>query len=162
MDPIVLNDITISYPAGFHVLDDAERGRLHFIEVGDGVCLSDPERHMLISIAYKKVGGLTSVLLKGRDLAKAMETAVRKSMQPFEYQSVGSIKRMVGSCESEGFCYTYTAQNIPMYGESLVLRSGKAAYYFHLYARDGLRAESIPVWEELLGSVDIRSELHSD
>lgn len=158
MDPIALKDIMIPCPDGFHVLDTEERSRIHFTEDGEGVCLSDSERHMLIYIAYKKIGGLTAMLLKSRDLAKNMETSVRKSMQPFGYKSGGSIRRMVGSCESEGFCYTYTAQDIPMYGESLVLRSGKAAYYFHLYAREKMQAESIPVWEELLSSVDIRLE----
>lgn len=158
MNTMALNELKIPCPDGFHALDDEARSRMHFAEEGPGVCLSDPERHMLISVAYKRISGLSAVLLKDRDVAKNMDGSVKKAMQPFGYKADGSVKRMVGGNATEGFCYTYTAQSIAMYGESLVLRysgkSGKSLYYFHLYAREELKAESIPVWEELLSGAE--------
>ena len=39
-----------------------------------------------------------------------------------------------------------------MYGETLTLRDGRVWYYFHLYARQALKEESLPVWEDFLSS----------
>ena len=37
-----------------------------------------------------------------------------------------------------------------MYGESYALKDGRTLYYFHLYARQELKEESLPLWRQLL------------
>lgn len=151
MEHVTLHDeLKLPCPDGFHVMDEAERARFHFSVKDSGACLSDPERHMLVSAAWTQFSGLTTLLLSDRDLAKRTERDIRKSMQGFGYQLGAFLHRNVGGRIAEGFCYTYTAQRTAMYGESCVLKSGKALFNFHLYARDALKAESLPVWETLL------------
>ncbi len=45
-----------------------------------------------------------------------------------------------------------------MGAESCVMKRGRDAVYFHVYFRDALREESLPVWEEILASVCAVSE----
>ena len=144
------SELKMYCPDGFHVLDAEERRRIRFSEEGPGYCLSDPERHILVSVAWKKINWFSALVLSSHDLVKKSEAAVSQSMQPFGYESGGKVSRTVAGKECAGFCYTYTAQDTVMYGESLVLRHGRTVYYFHLYARDSLREESLPVWKDFL------------
>ena len=44
----------LEYPEGFHELDEDERKSLTFLEEGPCLCLSDPGKHILISIGWKQ------------------------------------------------------------------------------------------------------------
>ena len=50
------NTLQVFYPDGFHVMDEAERSKLKSLGGGPVECLSDPERHILISTGWKSVG----------------------------------------------------------------------------------------------------------
>ena len=148
------NELSIQRLEGFRVLDEEERGRLNFMKEGPGICLSDPERHILVSVAYKKIGGFSNLLLNEKDLVKNMEAGIAKAMRPFDFQKAGAVQRTVGGRAAEGFSYTYMAQSVAMYAEALLVRSGKTIFYLYLYAREELKQESIPVWEELLAGAE--------
>ena len=153
MEYITMNDVLkLSCPDGFHVLDKEEMAKLRFNEEGSGVCLSDPERHMIVSAAYKQIGGFSSFLLNDKDLLKNLETAMRKAQKPFGYNAAGDVTRSVGGRIAKGIAYTYTAQEIPMYSESLLIREGKTVYYFHVYSREALKEGNMSVWDELLNT----------
>lgn len=154
MEDILLNNsLKLPCPDGFHVMDEEEKSQLNIMRDGPGVCLSDPERHMMVSIGWQQVGGLTSMLLKSGDIVKNSEKAVSKSMQSYGYQREGFLQRSIAGNQAEGFAYTYEAQGVPMYGQSCAMKVGKVFYYFHCYARQALREESLKVWEEILDSV---------
>lgn len=150
---LLLNsELRLHCPDGFSILDAEERESICFTEQGPGICLSDPERHILVSVAWKKINGFSALILSNRDLVKQMEAVARQSMRPFGYDSGGKVTRTIAGKECGGFCYTYTAQSTDMYGESLLLRCGKTIYYFHLYARESLKEESLPIWKDLLAA----------
>ncbi len=72
----------ISYPGGVHVMDETERGKLHFIGSGSGAALSDPDRHMILSVGWKPVNPLLSMLVGAKDAAVNMEKQIRGPMEP--------------------------------------------------------------------------------
>ena len=152
MEHVKVQGLTLSYPECFHILDEAERAKLRFAEEGEGVCLSAPEQHILISVAWTPVGPMLPRLLGTRELAERAQNAVRKPMSLMDYRSGGLLSRAVGGMSAEGFCYTYTAQDVPMYGETLVVKAPRAFYYLHFYARQELKAESLPVWTDFLAA----------
>ena len=67
-DVLLNNSLKLPCPEGFHVMDDEERSELNIMGNGPGVCLSNPERHIIVSIGWQQVGGLTSLLLKSGDI----------------------------------------------------------------------------------------------
>ena len=147
------NEWMMTFPEGFRVLDENERGALRFIAAGEGACLSDPARHMLVTLGWKTVGGLTALVLNGKDLARSMEKHISAPIQPYGYRLEERRERPLGGGTAVGVRYRYRAQETDMLGESYVLKSGKTLYYYHLYARAALEKESLACWETLLDSV---------
>ena len=156
MQEILLNDtLVLSCPEGFHLMTEAERSGVSLAEDGPWIGLSAPEKHILVTAGWKQVRGLAALLGRG-DLAKNMEKRVRKPMQPFGYRLEGFTERSIAGERAAGFRYSYRAQGTEMYAESYALKRGGAVYYFHFYVRAAMKAESLPVWEEMLGFVRAR------
>lgn len=63
------NELQFPVPEGFHVMDEEEMSGMTMLAAGPGVCLKDPERHMVVSVGYKKAGLLTSKMLSQKDIA---------------------------------------------------------------------------------------------
>lgn len=150
---IELDDkLTLSFPESFHVMDESEQGGMRFYGGSRGQCLSDPERHILISVGRKSIGGISALLVSAKDAAKRMEASIRKPMQAYGYRLNSFLAKDVGGKQAEGFGYEYEAQGIGMYGESFVVKQDRTLYYLNLYARQERKAESMEVWSAILSS----------
>lgn len=151
MNTAVFGDkLTLSYPDGFHVMDRAEKNSLQFFGGSTGECLSDPERHILISIGWKAIGGLSALLITAKDAAKKMETSIRKPMQNYGYRLNEFAAKSIGGEQAEGFSYEYESQGTHMYGESYAVKQARTFYYLNFYARKELLEESQNVWNMIL------------
>ena len=156
MERVTLDDrMTILCPEGFHVMTEEERSKMSMLEEGTWVGLSDPGRHILVTIGWKAVKGL-GFMLKGKGLAENMEKQIRQGMSPFGYQPEGFRERLIAEIPAFGFGYGYVAREIEMVAESYVLKIDKTLYYFHFYARKTLKNESLSVWNEMLDSVQVK------
>ena len=151
METVQVRALTFPCPEGYHVMDETERAKLRFAEEGEGVCLSAPEKHVLISLACTQVGPLLPLLLGSREIAAHASKKIEKPMALMDYKAGPLLRRTVGGEGADGFSYTYTAQDIPMYGETLVVKAGRVLYYLHFYARQALRDEIVEEWVRLLG-----------
>ena len=149
-----LHGLTLSWPEGFHQMDEAEWSRFKLLADGEGAGLSDPERHMIVTAGYRQAGGFSAALLSAKDLAKNMEKQICKSMAALGCRSEGLKTRAVGGREAHGLRYTYTAHGIAMTGESWVVKEKKEIWYLHCYLRTELREASLPVWEEILDGAE--------
>ena len=152
MESVQIQGLTLQYSEDFHIMDASERTKLRFAEEGEGVSLSAPEKHILMSVACQPGEPLLPRLLGSRELAEWRSKKFRRPMVLQDYKLGGVLRRSVGGKSSEGFAYTYTASDIPMYGETLVVKVGRAQYFLHFYARQALKEESLPVWENFLSS----------
>ena len=146
--------LILSYPDGFHVMDDTEKSDMRFYNGSSGTCLSDPERHILVSIGWNPIKGLSALLIRAEDAAKKMETGIRKPMQQYDYRLIGFVSKEIGNEKAEGFSYEYETQGIPMYGESYVVRHDGVLYYLNCYLRKELANESLEVWNAILSSAE--------
>jgi hypothetical protein len=153
MSELLNNTLCIPCPEGFHVMDENERKALTFIADGPGVCLSDPDRHIIISAGYKQAGSFTSFFFNEKDAARSMEQQIAKPMAAYGYRKLGSAERIVGGRGVHGFGYIYESQGIAMYAESHVSKIGKTFYYIHYYTREALKEENMPVWESFLNEI---------
>jgi hypothetical protein len=150
---VTLNQIlSLSYPEGFHIMTEAEKGSLNVLEAGPGEVLYDPARHIMISIGWKVLGKVPAMLLSAKDAIKVTESQISGPMQAYGYQMHGFFSKKIGSEKAEGFSYSYKAQGIEMHGESYVVKYKKTFYYLQLYVREELKDESLALWEEILSS----------
>lgn len=157
MESITLNDeLTLTYPEGFRVLTQDEMDSMQFLEKGPGTCLSDPERHILISVGWKRPGVLAGLMLNAGDLAKNSEKTIRKAMQNMGYRCRGFEKREIAGNRAEGFGFEYSAQGVEMLGETYVMKIGKTIYYLNFYTRRECETETAAVWEQILETIKRR------
>ena len=147
------NELLLPVPDGFHELTDGERSKMNMPWAGQWVGISDPERHILVTVGSKKAGLLAGWLLNARDLAGKTEKQIRGAMGSFGYRAEGPTSYLIAGEKASGFRYAYEAQGIAMCAESCVFKRRGKMYFLHLYAREELRGESFAVWEEILSSV---------
>ena len=152
MEAVFGDKLILSFPDGFHLMDDAEKRNLHFFNDNSGECMIDPERHMLISIGFRSLGGIPAILLSANDIAKNTEKTIRKMMIENNYQLSRFTSGIVGKEKAGGFCYCYESQGIEMYGESYVVKHGRDCFYLNLYARKELLTDSLDTWGKILSS----------
>ena len=148
----------LTCPEGFRRMTEEETRGLTTLGEGPWIGLSDPERHMIVTVGWKRLGPIVSRILTGADLAKNAEKRIAASMKPYGFKRTEGVTRTVAGERAHGFRCTYEAQGVAMGAESCVMKRGRDAVYFHVYFRDALREESLPVWEEILASVCAVSE----
>ena len=150
----VNHELKFSYPEGFHVMDAEERSKLNIVGEGEFECLSDPERHIIFTVGWKRMGGLAAALTGAQGSARAMEKKISEPMQQFGYRLVQRlINTSLDGEEAFGFSYEYQAQGIDMVGESYACKKNKTMFFVHVYYRKELQEESLPVWQEILSSM---------
>ena len=151
MKTVLNKEWRVTVPGGFREMDDVERGKLNTLEATPQWGAQDPDRHMVISVAWKK-RGFASLLVNSQEVAKKMEAAVRGPMQAYGYHLEGFLTEDAGGMKADGFRYTYTVQDIGMTRESYSIKKGKTFYYLHIYYRTELANENASVIRELIGS----------
>ena len=145
------NELELSIPEDFYEMSEAETAGLRIGSNGESICLKAPDRHMVISIGWKK-NGLLSKLLNGGDFVSELDSCYRKSMKPFGYRRTDDISREIDGVRAEGIRYEYQAQDIDMTGESMGLKKDNELYYFHVYYRTMYSDTSRDTWKEILDS----------
>ena len=75
------NKLYMDCPEGFRQLTEEELQKMNLIAGGKGLCISDSERHIVISVAWTKVNALSAWLLGTRETAgmKALLCSMRYS-----------------------------------------------------------------------------------
>ena len=144
------NELSISFPEGFNEMSLEERKKLKLLAEGPGVCLSDPERHMIVSIGWKPLGLLPRLILNTSDIAAQTAKAIRQAMTPFSYRGEKAVEKKLGGLTAKGISYQYDAEGVEMTGETLAVKSKKTLYYFHVYTRTALLEENQALWDTLL------------
>ncbi len=142
--------LELTMPDGFHEMNAEEKNGLNFWNGVDGQCISYPEKHIIITVGFKKLGMLTSKLVSEDELVKKMEKSFE--CQP-DYCSFGVIERNAGGKGIKEISYSYTAKDTPMFSESLVIKSGKNICYFHFYTRAVLKDDNIKIWLQMLEGI---------
>ncbi len=146
--------LVLSIPDGFRELDEAERDKMNMLEDGPGKIFTDPDRHIIISVGWKPLGFVTSLLLGTKDAANNMKTSIRRAMEPYNFHEGPSCRKTLDRETIDGFSYSYEAQGIKMYSEAYVTKHNKVFYYLYIYAREELKEESLRTWNSILASAE--------
>ena len=147
---VINNELAFPIYDGFHIMDEEERSRLNFLSGGQGTCLTDPERKIIISIGWSKVGRMATMLLNTAELAKNMEARASEPMADFGYELQGFVSPRIGVKSAEGFDYGYDAEGVRMFAESLVVKHRKTLYYLHFYCHWDTRGIDHSLWEDII------------
>ena len=153
MEEKIGGELTVTFPEGFRRMTDGEMKRLNRLEEGPGIFMTDPERHIIVTVGWKRIAFFASLLLSAKDIAKNAGGQIARAMKPNGCRGPEYTERTVAGARAHGFRYAYTAENVGMEAETCVLKRGRVVLYFNFYAREALEKESLPVWEAILASV---------
>ena len=142
--------LTLRFDEGFHVMNEEEKRKLPSFGEGPSDVLNDPERHIIISLGWKKVPRLTSLLFNEKDAVQAVKNSIKKPMKAFGYCHEEDLTRNIAGMAAEGFCYEYETQGIGMFGETYVVKYENGLFYLHFYTRTALKEENLKIWNDML------------
>ena len=147
---LTINQLNLAVPEGFDVLTAEELKNLNPLKEGDGGgAIRNSEKHIVVSAAWKKHGGLVSLLVSQDEGIEALEKQLAKALKPYGYVRDEFKKETVGAKEADAVVYHYEAQSVPMCAESIMVKDGGIYYYIHCYYRSELAEESRKVLEEI-------------
>lgn len=153
METVLLNnELNLTYPDGFHEMGKEELSRQTFYDTAPDWSISDPDRHMVIAISWKRTNGLLAKLLNTKDMAVKMEAKIKVPMQQYGYRLEGFVAREPGGRRGDGYRYVYEVQDTGMSGESIYLKNGNTFYYIHSYYRTSLKEDSLAVLDGIFDS----------
>ena len=151
---IINNELEISWPEGFHRMNEAELRKAFKDNNPNRWGIMDEERHMMITVGWKRLGSLTALMVNAGDVARHTEKTIHRAMAQMGYHCEGFRERQIAGAGAAGFRYKYNAQNTDMVAESLVVKLNKTVYYFHVYARAAVKEESLSCWEDILDAAE--------
>ena len=131
--------MTLHYPDSFHEMSRQELADAQFLNDEKGMCISDPDSHILISVGYQQINGFSALMLSGKDIAVKDEKIIGRRIRDLGYQREGFLRRKASGKTAEGFGYTYDKNGIRMYGEYLIIKNGRTLCYLYLYTRNELK-----------------------
>ena len=108
------NELNFSYPDAFKVLTEEDLKKYQFFEEAPGFCISDAQRHIMISISWRQANPFVAMLAGTADIARNMEAKIRKPMSRYGYKLEGFMNRQIGGKSADGYRYTYSVQDIGM------------------------------------------------
>ena len=153
MTKVKVNELQLAYTEDFHEMSESEKAGLHFYKDEAGVCLSAPEKHIIISVGWKK-SAVASLMINAREAAEKTEESISGPMKAYGYELEGFTDHVLDGEKACGFRYHYTSQDIGMTGETVVVKYKKVFYYLNLYARTELLEESLKIWQAMLDSAE--------
>ena len=149
-----IDDVMIlSYPVSFLEMTEREMAEKQFLNDGKGLCISDPDSHILVSVGYQQVNGFAAMMLSGKDIITRDEKIIAKRMESLGYCREGFVKKDVSGKKADGMCYTYKKDDVVMYAESLVIKNGRTLCYLHYYTRNELKENNVRIWESILSRI---------
>lgn len=148
-----INELKLSFMDGFREMTEDEIKQLNFYKDGPGVCVKDPQRHILITVGWNKTT-FGTLMISAKEAAQNAESKISKPMQANGYQLDSFYERKLGGEKACGYRYHYTAQDIKMTGETWVVKRNKSFYYLNFYARTELEADSLEIWNQILDTAD--------
>lgn len=146
---VKINKMHLHMPEGFHVLSEEERSKLNMLKDGEGEVISDPDRHITVSAAWKKHNALLGMLTDEDGAIHSMEKQTAGPMKAFGYELDGFTTETVGGKDAKAFAYHYNVQDTGMSAESMILKNDDVHYYIHCYYRTALKEESRAVLQEI-------------
>ena len=152
---LIHDELSLSYPDGFHEMDRAEMKRLYQDDNPDRWGIWDQERHIIIAVLWHDTNAFLSALASAKDVAKTTEKRLKRGMKSHGYQFGGFYQTELCGQEAHGFRYSYHIGDVVQTAEALVLKRKTTCYTIYYYAREELAPVSRPVFESILQSMKL-------
>ena len=150
---LIHNELSLSYPDGFHEMDPEEMKRLYQDDNPDRWGIWDQERHIIVAVLWHDSNAFLAALAGAKDVAKSTEKRLKKGLKNHGYQFGGFYQADLCGRDAWGLRYSYHIGDVVQASEALVLKRKSTCYTIYYYAREELDQISRPVFESILRSI---------
>ena len=151
----VNDQLALSYPDGFHVMDREELKKLYLDDNPNRWGIWDQEKHIIITVFWHSSNALLAALAGAKDVAKSTEKKLHKGLGKYSYRRDGFFQTTLCGRETTGFRYTYQLGDVTLAAETIVLKEKTVCYTIYYYAREELALASHPVFEAVLDTMEL-------
>lgn len=149
---LVNNELSLSYPDGFHIMDGAELAQAYQNSNPNRWGIWDKDRHLIVSVFWHRTNRLLVSLADAKSVAKSTERKLRKGLKSHGYSFHGFYERELCGQRTHGFHYQYQVGDVVQSGETIILKHGSLCYTIYCYTRKDTQLAGDPVFEEILRS----------
>ncbi len=150
------NELSVSFPEGFHVMDRDEMKKLYLDDNPNRWGIWDTERHIIITVFWHQTNGILAALADEKSVAQSTESRLSRGLKKYHYKCLGFFSTPLCGQEVPGFRYEYTLGDVVQVGETILLKQGKTCYTIYYYERKNRSYSDHEVFEEVLRSIAIR------
>lgn len=157
-EALLNNELAVSYPDGFHVMDEEDLKRVFLDAAPDRWGIWDRERHVIIALQWHESHpAFLRKIVSAKDLAKRAEAATHKAYKQMGYLGGSLFERNLCGEEAWGYRFESVVQGAPQVGEvDVFLRArerGNCAYTAYFQASRENAAAHYALFEEFLASM---------
>ena len=151
---MINNEIRITLPAEFHLMDPEEKSRIYAMSaVVPEWCVHDPERHMIFSASWKRMNTILAAMACSMDGAKGLEKRMRFALRDRNYQFGEYFKGELGEKKAFGFTFRYQGKEGELLNRTIMVRNGGCIYYLTSQIRTDRENESKAMMDEIWRSL---------
>ena len=150
---LIHNELSLSYPDGFHEMDREEMKNLYLDDNPDRWGIWDQERHIILTVFWHDSNPILASLAGAKDVAKSTEKRLKRGLKNHGYRFGEFYQTQLCGLEAHGFRYSYRIGEVVQAAEALVLKRKTACYTIYYYAREEQNPGSRPVFEQVLRSM---------
>ena len=153
----VTDQVSLSVPEGFHIMDEDEIKTTF----PNQTCLpmwvmKDPERHIMVTLSWKKAMMLAAMLVGAKDMAVKLKKQYVKRTRGLAYNyQINEVRPIsIGHEEGYGFDMTYEVQGIHTCAETACVKHKSFFCYVSVYYRESMKEESLKTIQEIYQSFE--------
>ncbi len=150
---IVNGAFAMPVPDGFHVMSEEELTKLFMKPDPDRWGIWDQERHIMLTLEWKKYSPLALKMTNVKNIAARNEQLMRKALKKYSYQPEGAFSGRIAGLEAEGYRYLYQVQGIEQTAECLLFAERSLVYRMTCVGRVENRAANRAFFESIVDSV---------
>ena len=151
------NELCLTYPDGFHVLDEEEMNRVFPLDVPNRWAIWDIDRHIIISVQWHEANALLARLVSTKDLAKRVAAEAAKAYRANEYEVGELYQTTLCGEEAWGISFKYEVAGVFQIAHALVFKHAventNCTYTLSFYEREENAEASEQVFQDLVASL---------
>ena len=153
MNNALIDDtLRVSYPEGFHVMDEQEMQEAYKNDNPCRWCIRDKERGMMLSVFWFKSFALLVRIADAKAAVRKIASSMEKALGGMNYERGDLYARDICGQKAWGFGYEYTLNEVDQHCEVIMLKNKSSTYTVYYYSDKDKDEENRIVFEEFLGT----------
>ncbi len=152
---VINQEITLTWPEGFHVMDGEELRELYQNDDTKRWGIRDKTRHLIITILWEDYSSLLIKLSDIKAVARKNEKMSARGYRDHGYRREGFFSMSVDGRQAEGYRFSYRIGEADQSGQTLLFKVKNRIYSISCIGRSEKAEEDRALFERILEEVRV-------